>query len=241
MYGFYEWEARKYPQYAEDCERALDALNNCQYAYLNKRGDYNDATALDNVLPMEALLNECNQLRQQDDNFDRHTEVMPVNNTAMAVAQANTNYAAKAYTDTWAQYKDYSRARPHPSQFKQYQDLQFAAGKCPDPYEGWYRLEKLDYEGKPGGIGQTGHYYWLMHEFRSVTPMGLARCTNYDYVTYGMDILYWHYGFFRYLSDTPTPEFLESLAGMGRTYTEEQIMEMYLDCQQHWFSYLDSR
>ena len=132
MIGFLEWEITAYPKYADDARKALDILTNGRDVKYIKKGDPDNAIYLANVLKQEEFLNECNRLRQNDPYFNKKGEILKVNNVAMAIAQSNANYSAKASATStnvsgfWGCV--YSNAYP----------VAQLLTRLADPYDAWY-------------------------------------------------------------------------------------------------------
>lgn len=132
------------------------------YAYTHI-GDEKDATSLENMKRAIAFIEECNQLRTTDNNF-QGCEPLVVNDAVIAIAQLNAN---------WATFSDGSY-NSHATVFNTNENLAWYYLDRPgsdDPFEGWYDREKAIYDNKSSGI--TGHYLNITNKDLSVTGFGV--------------------------------------------------------------------
>ena len=156
---------------------ALSVLTDSTYASYTVQGDPEDATSLDNMRNTIQWIRECNRLR-----VSRDQGVLTVNDTLMAMAQADANYS------------DVNIG--HAQQFNVGENL---AWNYSNPFNGWYDREKQVFDGYvesgdypnlkqyefnaygayqayPSIYGSIGHYINIINS--SYTNTGFAICTR---------------------------------------------------------------
>ena len=140
---------------------AIDALDNSKYASLTVKGDEKDATSFKNMLDTIQWIKECNKLREQEG-----LEPLLVNDTLMAMAQADANYS-----DT---------VIGHAQQFSIGENCAWNFGS--NPFTQWYDQEKIEYEKNPVWSNDTGHYLNIINANYKTTGFAInTRGTKYPY------------------------------------------------------------
>ena len=136
---------------------ALDALNNCQYAEYNNKGDENDATSLENMKLAIEFLEEYLEIRAQEG----CTTEVKVSDSMMAMAQADVNASSPLGYN-------------HPKQFGVAENL---AWGYLDPFVGWCsektwcERQGLEVTDKNG----AGHYLNIVGEGYNVTGFAVSQ------------------------------------------------------------------
>ena len=133
-----------------------------EYYAATELGDEDDATSLDNLLDTIQWMEECNELRQSDDNSSGLSD-LKVSSLLMAIAELDANWS--------------STNLEHASVFSVGENL---AWGYPDPFDGWYTEEKEIYD-ESGSTDGTGHYENIISS--SYRATGFACCTKGTYKT----------------------------------------------------------
>ncbi len=134
---------------------ALDALNNCQYAEYNNKGDENDATSLENMKLAIEFLEEYLEIRAQEG----CTTEVKVSDSMMAMAQADVNASSPLGYN-------------HPQQFGVGENLAWGPF---DPFALWYSEKTMcENQGLELTFENAGHYLNLVSEDYNVTGFAVS-------------------------------------------------------------------
>lgn len=156
VFSFLHWTKEAYPQYAANVDKALEILR--KYVETNEVNPTlkGDATSYDNLMITDDLLEENNQFRASDNNFNvgpMHTN-FEILAKAMVSANRSTNHN-----------------NGHRHTFQVAENL---AWGMPNPYYGWYDMEKALYD-KDRNDPRVGHYTNLMDDSYKICAIA---CNN---------------------------------------------------------------
>ena len=150
-YGFFESRgSTDATAVLDDLSTFTDGRTNTINTYIGQTGD---ATSLENMKLALERNKKLNDLRKE-----LGLDQLLMYDTAMAKGQVQANFATKSVN--------------HSSYFNGLENLAWGYG---DPYNGWYNMEKDNYEK---GSGETGHYLTIINTYSKYFGCAYANPTK---------------------------------------------------------------